>query len=102
MPARDSRSQVPTALRTEGSACLDRTLGLVGVVRGGDGILGGLPFGVAPGCELREVAAGRIVHRAVNGDGLAVDVFGAGAHQQHGEVDQFVHLANAAHRIGRT
>src|SRR5665213_2824710 len=96
----ESAMGVPTLRRrTSEVPHLDRALGailLVGAANGGPRLL---PLFVRPAAQGAESAAAGLVAGAVDGDGLAVDVFGAGPQQQDGEVAQLGHLADPAHGI---
>src|SRR5579864_7000614 len=64
--------------------CLDRLAGL-------------FPVGVGPVAQLVEVAAHRQRLAAVHRDGLAVDPVAAAGNQEHRQILQLLHLADAAH-----
>src|SRR5258708_5232987 len=57
------------------------------------------PVGVRPVAQLIKIAAHGERLGAVHRDGLAVDPVAAAGNQEHGEVLQFFHLADAAHRV---
>src|SRR5260221_13693790 len=57
------------------------------------------PVRVGPVAQLIEVAAHRQRLAAVHRDGLAVDPVAAAGDQEHGEVLQFLHFPDAAHRV---
>src|SRR6202790_4336151 len=59
------------------------------------------PVGVGPVAPLIEVAAHRQHLAAIHGDGLAVDPVAAAGNQEHREILQLFHLADAAHRVHR-
>ena len=59
------------------------------------------PVGIAPVAQLIKIAAHRQRLAAVHRDGLAVDPVAAAGNQEHREVLQLLHLADAAHRIER-
>src|SRR5262249_7778579 len=59
------------------------------------------PVGIGPFAQLVEVSTGGERLGAVHGDGLAADPVAAPGDQEHGQVLQLLHLADAAHRIAR-
>src|SRR5258708_408391 len=64
-----------------------------------DGVAGLGPVGVGPVAQLIEIAAHGQRLAAVHRDGLAVDPVAAAGDQEHGQILQFLHAADAAHRI---
>src|SRR6185437_15174319 len=57
------------------------------------------PVVIAPVAELVEIPAHREGLRAVHRNGLAIDPVAAAGDQEHREVLQFLHGADAAHRV---
>src|SRR3954447_11401690 len=88
---------VPAKARTTTSPPLRSVL----LVLRHDALARGFPVVFAPVAELVEIAAHRERLRAVHGDGLAGDPVAAAGDQEHGDVLQFLHGADAAHRVHR-
>src|SRR3984885_3633202 len=66
-----------------------------------DRIARSFPFRVAPAAQFIEIASGRPGPRAIHPDRLAAQPFAAIRHQERREILQFLHPADATHRIAR-